>query len=143
MMAHLKRRLVFCGLIALVTAPSYLWTVAYMKAHSVPYDREVIYPGTLARVGDSDAYWTELSQAFRIGKPDTSRYPDRSELQLYEDGVPLGPAHTQHGEIGSLGNGRYSHWFTGRMIIMFAASDNSDPRTNGRVYRIVDPSVSR
>lgn len=143
MKAQTKRRLIFFVLIALVTVPSYFWTVAYMKAHSVPYDREVIYPGTLTRVGETSAYWTELSQAFRIGKPDTSQHPNRSDLQIYEDGVPLGPAHTQHGEISSLGSGRYSHWFTGRMIIMFSASDNSDPRTNGRVYRIVDPSVSR
>jgi hypothetical protein len=137
----MKRRLIFFGLIGLIMVPIYLWTIAYMRAHTVPFDREVLYPGTLARVGNTDAYWTELTAAFQIGKPDTGPHPHQSELLLYEDGIPLGPAHSPHGEIRSLGNGRYSHWFTGRMIIMFSASDNSDPRTNGRVYRITDPSA--
>lgn len=139
----MKRHIIFFGLVALAAVPGYFWAVAYMNAHAVPYDREVLYPGTLTRVGDTNAYWTELSQDFQIGRPDTSPHPTRSDVHLYENGVLLGPAHSPHSEIGSLGNGRYSHWFTGRMIIMFSASDNSDPRSNGRVYRIIDPSVSQ
>ncbi|CAN0388360.1 unnamed protein product, partial [Phaeothamnion confervicola] len=34
----------------------------------------------------------------------------RSKLELYENGVPLGPAHVLHKEIEDLGEGRYSHW---------------------------------
>lgn len=139
----MKRRLIFFGLAALLAVPGYFWLTAYMRAHTVPYDREVLYPETLARVDNTDAYWTELTSIFQIGKPDTNPHPAQSGLLLYEDGVLLGPAHTPHIDIQNTGKGRYSHWMTGRMIIMFSASDNSDPRTNGRAYRIVDPSVTR
>ncbi len=54
-----------------------------------------------------------------------------STLILFENGKPLGPAHTLHRDIRSRGKGRYSHWKT---QIYFSTSDNSDPRTNGRVY---------
>ena len=54
-----------------------------------------------------------------------------STLRLFEDGKELGPAHVAHVEIREKGLGRYSHWGTGLYI---SASDNSDPRTNGRKY---------
>lgn len=57
----------------------------------------------------------------------------RSPLLLFEDGRPLGPAHTLHSEIRAYGMGRYSHWGS---VLYFSASDNSDPNTNGREYRI-------
>ena len=56
-----------------------------------------------------------------------------SSLELFEDGRPLGPAHAPHDAIRSSGAGRYSHWGTS---IWFSASDSSDPRTNGRTYRV-------
>lgn len=58
--------------------------------------------------------------------------PRRSDLVLTEDGRALGPAHAQHEDIRKLGGGRYSHWNT---ILLFSASDGSDPRSNGRSYR--------
>jgi hypothetical protein len=58
-----------------------------------------------------------------------------SGLELYEDGVKLPIGHAPHDAIRGLGLGRYSHW--GRRIY-FAASDNSDPRSNGRRYRLVE-----
>ncbi|MBI3922049.1 MAG: hypothetical protein HY318_11580, partial [Armatimonadetes bacterium] len=54
-----------------------------------------------------------------------------STLRLFEDGKPLGPAHVAHVDIREKGQGRFSHWNT---VIYFSASDNSDPRTNGRKY---------
>jgi len=33
-----------------------------------------------------------------------------SPVVLYEDGKPLGPAHSLHGDIEHIGHGRYSHW---------------------------------
>jgi len=54
-----------------------------------------------------------------------------STLRLLEDGKELGPAHAPHVEVREQGEGRYSHWVTG---IWFSASDNSDPRSNGRRY---------
>jgi MoaA/NifB/PqqE/SkfB family radical SAM enzyme len=53
----------------------------------------------------------------------------RSTLQLYEDGVPLLAAFDQ--TIAIQGNGRYSHW---ESELIFSATDNSNPNTNGRKY---------
>jgi hypothetical protein len=55
----------------------------------------------------------------------------RSRLRIYEDGAPLPRPHTWHEEIRRLGEGRYSHWSA---RVFLSASDNSDPRTNGRTY---------
>jgi hypothetical protein len=57
-----------------------------------------------------------------------------SMLILLEDDIPLAAPHTAHDEIRRLGRGRYSHW--GRRIY-FSASDNTDPRRNGRLYKLV------
>jgi len=64
---------------------------------------------------------------------DTSSRPDDSHAQLFENGKPLGPAHSQHADIRTLGNGRFSHWGD---VLYFSASDNSDPRTSGHEYTI-------
>jgi len=58
-----------------------------------------------------------------------------SDLVLLEDGKTLGPAHSSHASIRTDGKGRYSHW--GSRSLYFSASDNSDPRKNGREYRVV------
>lgn len=59
----------------------------------------------------------------------------RSTLQLWEDGRPLGPAHSGHEEVRAEGRGRYSHWSG---WIYFSSSDNSDPCTNGRTYHYAE-----
>jgi hypothetical protein len=69
---------------------------------------------------------------------DASNSPVRSKLTLFENGVPLGPAHSLHQEIRQRGLGRYSHW--GNSVI-FSTSDRSDPRSNGRTYAIETPTV--
>ncbi|BCA54216.1 hypothetical protein W02_13560 [Nitrospira sp. KM1] len=45
----------------------------------------------------------------------------------------MGPRHALHADIAGDGKGRYSHWGSG---VIFASSDNSDPRSNGRRYGI-------
>lgn len=57
----------------------------------------------------------------------------RSEVRLLEDGKSLGPAHSIHSDIRAKGGGRFSHFGGG---LWFSASDNSDPRRNGRAYAI-------
>jgi hypothetical protein len=53
-------------------------------------------------------------------------------LQLFENGVRLGPPHSfPHAQIAYEGRGAYSHWYN---TIVFAASDNTNPRTNRRAY---------
>ena len=61
----------------------------------------------------------------------------RSKLLLYEDGKLLGPAHNAHIDTMENGMGRWSHW--GSHGIQFSTSDNTDPRTNGRQYKVVNP----
>jgi hypothetical protein len=66
---------------------------------------------------------------------DDLEQPCRSPLRLYEDGVALGPPHSLHALLRGQGQGRFSHWGP-RHILLFSASDNSDPNRNGRVYTI-------
>lgn len=70
---------------------------------------------------------------------DSSEYPRRSRLRLWEDDNLLSPAHAPHQLIRLLGGGRYSHW---EARLYFATSDGSDPRTNGRSY-VVDLGSER
>lgn len=61
-----------------------------------------------------------------------------SDLELFEDELKLLKPHSVHQEIDQRGEGRYSHWGSN---VYFSASDNSDPRSNGRVYSLRVPSV--
>lgn len=70
-----------------------------------------------------------------LTRSDSNAAPQASTLRLFEDGRPLGPAHSIHQEIADRGAGRYSHW-AGQL--RFSSSDNSDPRTNGRAYTVVE-----
>ncbi len=69
-----------------------------------------------------------------IGESDDEDHLLRSAWVLLEDGVPLLPAHARHADIEALGGGRWSHWKGG---VTFSSSDDSDPRKNGRRYRLV------
>jgi pectate lyase len=74
--------------------------------------------------------------AYKIGYPldvagDSNSAPTISKLRLFENGKEIGPAHSVHQKIRDLGNGRFSHWGT---TLIFSASDNSNPATNGRSY---------
>ena len=63
---------------------------------------------------------------------------NKSMLMLFEDGKPLGAARSVHAEIRKQGQGRFSHWT--RAGLYFSASDNSDPRSNGRKYEVASPN---
>ncbi|MBX3464984.1 MAG: glycosyltransferase, partial [Planctomycetes bacterium] len=58
---------------------------------------------------------------------------DGRRAVLFEDGQPLPFADALHDDIRRLGGGRYSVWERG---VYFAASDGSDPATNGRLYEV-------
>jgi len=64
-------------------------------------------------------------------KGDDAKDPKASIVRLFENGKELGAAHASHGDIRSIGKGQFSHWGTS---LIFSASDNTDPRTNGRSY---------
>ena len=68
-----------------------------------------------------------------IGSGDKMENSTSSTLVLFEDDQPLGPPHAGHETIRQVGRGNYSHWENG---LYFSTSDGSDPRTNGRRYRV-------
>ena len=77
---------------------------------------------------------------------DSDDNDNRSPLELYENGIRLGPAHSTFADIEKLGMGRFSHYrdkTKGVTLIYWSASDNSDPSTNGRAYWVVKPQTTR
>jgi hypothetical protein len=64
--------------------------------------------------------------------------PAASTAMLYEDGVPIGRPHRTWYAVATLGEGRLSHWGSAAaQAVYFSSSDGSDPRSNGRAYRVV------
>jgi hypothetical protein len=76
-------------------------------------------------------------------KGDVLTDPRRATLELTENGKPLGPAHALQSEVAIMGGGSYIFLQTGEdpPALIFSTSDNSDPNTNGRVYRVTDPGA--
>ena len=77
----------------------------------------------------------------RQGESDGKVLTSGSECILLEDGRPLSSPHANHEEIRKIGKGRYNHWT--ETMILFSASDNTDPRTNGRRYTLVSEGVAK
>lgn len=77
----------------------------------------------------------EIGYAYvgKTGRRELSSHEAPSAAVVYEDGVPLGPRNAQHVDIRDRGRGRFSFWHD---YVLFSASDNSDPRTNGKHYSI-------
>lgn len=87
---------------------------------------------------DNSKVEKELGLAFKYQLAHDSqsdRGGGKSTLRLFENDKELLPAHSPHADIRAEGKGRWSHW--GSNTIYFSTSDNSDPRTNGRTYRVV------
>ena len=59
-----------------------------------------------------------------------------SRALVLEEGLPLGPGNAPHNDIRKLGGGRFSFWGDN---VYLSASDNSDPRKNGRPYEAWGP----
>lgn len=69
------------------------------------------------------------------------KYPDDlPDAKLYEDEKQLGPSNCDPQEIDVMGAGRYRLYRDPASaqvpILMFSSSDNTDPNTNGRKYRL-------
>jgi hypothetical protein len=60
-----------------------------------------------------------------------------SPVMIYEEGKPLGPAHSNFAQISKIGQGRFNYWIGQGLI--FSTSDGSDPNRNGRRYWAVVP----
>lgn len=72
---------------------------------------------------------------------DSNDQPTASTLKVFENGVEIGPAHSSHQDIRDSGKGRFSHKSG---FLYLSASDNSDPRTNGKkyTYTVGDQSIT-
>lgn len=67
---------------------------------------------------------------------DSNESPSASRVRVQEDGVRIGVPHSLHADIIEKGRGRFSHWAP---ELIFSASDNSNPATNGRTYAVNIP----
>jgi len=65
--------------------------------------------------------------------------PTKSDLQLWEDERPLGPAHAKHNRIRNAGTGAYSHW--GRRSY-FPSAIAEAPPASGLIYRTKSSGAS-
>lgn len=74
-------------------------------------------------------------QAF-LNSQHMSSHKKTSPAQLLENGINLGPANSLHDIIRNTGAGKFSFWHD---IVYFSASDNSDPRVNGKRYEVYWP----
>ncbi|MFM8395199.1 MAG: acyltransferase family protein, partial [Acidobacteriota bacterium] len=73
-------------------------------------------------------------------QPSLSSHNEPSLAKVLENGLPLpGPANSQHYDIRTFGNGRYSFWHD---YVNFSSSDNSNPITNGRKYSYTYPIIA-
>jgi hypothetical protein len=89
--------------------------------------------GKLGRVSPDvfNIYWRDEGHAALSVAPD----PNVSKVIVYEDGRPLGPCDSMHDHVRGVGKGAFSQWNTPTgPHILFSASDNTDPTTNGRRY---------
>jgi hypothetical protein len=111
-------------LTALLTLTALHWAAA-----QEPGPRFLIRPD---RIGTEQGFCYIASMDF--GEDGDRETGNKSGLVLYEDGKPLGPARSYHADIRTKGGGRYSHWTA--TALYFSASDNSNPRTNGRRYEV-------
>ena len=59
---------------------------------------------------------------------------DSSPVYIFEEKQQLSAPHAIHADIVKFGRGRFSHW---GQELLFSSSNNSDPRSNGRLYEIV------
>ena len=99
-------------------------------------ETHVIVPSSLTHVEGASYIAPVASSPFApllVAASDDSNHVDRSTARLFENARELRPAHAEHAGIAAVGKGRFSHWTT---VLYLSASDNSDPRTNGRVYRL-------
>ncbi len=72
---------------------------------------------------------------FSGSEPD-GPYSARSRISITEDSVPLSGPHNLAADVASIGHGSWAHE-PGRIV--FAALNNSDPRTNDREYYLTYP----
>ncbi len=112
-----------CSLVSVLSAlPLAAQQTAPQKRYPIPVARMIHETGS--------AYLVRMD----FGEDGDKETGNKSGIRLLEDGKELGPGRSLHADIRAKGKGRYSHWT--RNGLYFSASDNSDPRTNGRTYEV-------
>jgi hypothetical protein len=118
-----------------VVAASFFISLAAMNYFWPPCSGGIALRGPFQRLASGFAYVVPAPSL--VDRSDTPEAPKRSAAYVCEGDLPLGPAHAPHGEIETLGRGRFSHFSTYGFI--FSTSDNSDPNKNGRTYMAIQP----
>jgi pectate lyase len=114
--------------IVLVSFFGTLFLLEY-SAPLCPQGTTVDLKAPFSKVGSGFAYFVTVPAL--EDRADSGATPTRSTFLVCENGYRLGPPHSIHADIATMGKGRFSHWTSG---FIFSASDNSDPNTNGRRY---------
>ena len=73
------------------------------------------------------------------GPGDVMDAPLRSSLRLFEDGQEIGPSHSRHDDIRTIGAGRFSHW--GDRIYLSSATPGT--RADRRRYTALVESADQ
>jgi 2-polyprenyl-3-methyl-5-hydroxy-6-metoxy-1,4-benzoquinol methylase len=84
-----------------------------------------------AAIVEQGGYCWAVKTSDLFGRGDTVEKPHHSQLQVFENDVPLGPRHSDHAAIRELGGGRFSHW---DQWLYFSSSENLPPNRNARSY---------
>ena len=122
------------ALIVMVLALCIAGAGAWARFHGVPFNEDVA-PVSIAR-GTGLASRASFPRNAYFAPRGDIRYRgglSGSDLRLFENGHVIGPAHSERADIENLGRGRYLYSTDG---LYFSSSDGSDPRTNGRTYRV-------
>jgi hypothetical protein len=125
---HIFLKVVGAFAIVLVSFFGTLFLLDY-RAAPCSQGTAVDFKAPFQRIGTGFAYVAAAPSL--EDRSDTGAAASRSNFFVCENGNRLGPAHSVHSDIATIGKGRFSHWAS---AFIFSASDNSDPNTNGRRY---------
>jgi hypothetical protein len=116
-------------------ALSFLLVIQNFAWDVLPDRRVEIAPADIRPFSAATTY--AFSYAYAGSEPD--RWPSqRSRLCFFEDGKPYTLRVDSDEEVRKVGGDRFAHTDAG---IVFASTDNSDPRTNGRKYSFTEPRL--
>ena len=136
---------------AIVAGFAYFSVAYWLKVTYVPPHMSSIEPGVsgekillrrpFVRFLNSDFAMIASDHLF-VALADSVDNNDRSTIEIYENEIRVGPAHSTHADVARIGRGRFSHWRNNGAIFVFSSTDNSDPQTNRRAYWAVKPDSS-
>jgi len=120
-------------LLTVATAVSFLLVLQNFGLDILPDRRVHIPPDRIRPYSDARTF----AYVFDFGGSEPDRWPSaRSRVRLFEDGHDYPSRLPKPDAVLQAGGGRFTHE-PGRIV--FAALDNTDPRTNGRSYDLSTP----